>query len=224
MTEIVALVPMRHQSERMPGKNYRVLGDRPLFAHIIDTLLGCRSIGKIFIDTDSPQIRELALPRYGPSINVLDRPGHLRDGKTSMDEVLLDAVDRIEADLYLQTHSTNPFLQGETIDRAIGLFVNDSGHDALFGVTRLRTRLYRQDGSPINHDPSLLIRTQDLPPVYEDNSCLYVFSSDSLRTAGSRLGSNPMMFEVHREEAWDIDDESDFRLAEQIWRVREATQ
>lgn len=217
---IVALVPMRHVSERVPGKNYRQLGDRPLFAHIVDTLLGCDSIDQVVIDTDSDKIWHLAEERYGDQVRVLERPEHLRSGETSMNDVLLHDVAEVPADLYVQTHSTNPLLRTDTVERALAAHREAPDHDALFSVTRLQTRLYDASGRPLNHDPTVLLRTQDLPPVYEENSNLYIFARRTLQATGSRLGTNPLMFEIPADEAWDIDEELDFRVAEFLWSVR----
>ena len=73
---------------------------------------------------------------------------------------------------------------------------------------------------PLNHDPSVLLRTQDLPPVFEENSCLYVFSREGLLARRNRIGERPQMFEMDRLEALDIDDELDFRMAEILFRQR----
>ena len=86
--------------------------------------------------------------------------------------------------------------------------------DSLFSVTRLQTRLYDSKGKAINHDPSVLLQTQDLPPVYEENSCIYLFTAESLRKNKTRIGANPILFETNPEESWDIDEEIDFKLAE----------
>jgi CMP-N-acetylneuraminic acid synthetase len=217
---IVAIVPMRHESERVPGKNYRMLGDRPLFHHIVSTLLSCPRVAETVIDTDSPLIREDARRAF-PSVKVVERPEHLRAGTVPMNEVLLHDVNRIDSDFYLQTHSTNPLLRTESITSAIDRFVGEQPeHDSLFSVTRLQTRLWNEDGQPINHDPRDLLRTQDLPPVYEENSCLYLFSRKSIERHGNRIGERPLLYELPREEAWDIDDEIDFAVAEALYARR----
>lgn len=221
MTRLAALVPMRHDSERVPGKNYRQLGDRPLFMHIVDTLRACPDVEVVVIDTDSPDIRRLARERYGDDVVLLERPEHLRDGHTPMNDVLLHDIEQVPAELYLQTHSTNPLLRASTVTEAIRAYREPGDHDSLFGVTRLQTRLWDAEGRPVNHDPSVLQRTQDLPPVYEENSNLYLFTGDVLRERGNRIGRNPRMFEVPAQEAWDIDEELDFIMAEHLWRVRE---
>jgi len=81
-------------------------------------------------------------------------------------------------------------------------------------VTRLQTRLWDANGHAINHDPNILLQTQDLPPVYEENSCLYIFSRENLARRRNRLGERPLMFEMDAAEAWDIDEELDFAFTE----------
>jgi CMP-N-acetylneuraminic acid synthetase len=214
--ELVALVPMRHQSERVPGKNYRPLAGRPLFHHIVSTLLAVPEIDLVAIDTDSPAIAADAADMF-PDVLVLARPAHLLGGDVPMNEILLHDVDVVEADLYLQTHSTNPLLHAATISAAIEAFqAARDGHDSLFAVTPLHTRLWTEDGRPLNHDPNVLMRTQDLPPVLEENSCLYIFTADGLRLRGSRIGERPLLYPIDRAEAWDIDDEMDWSVVEAL--------
>jgi CMP-N-acetylneuraminic acid synthetase len=99
--------------------------------------------------------------------------------------------------------------------RAIQTFLaNSSTRDSLFSVTRLQTRLYDQFGHALNHDPAVLIQTQELPPVYEENSCLYLFTRENLLKRNHRIGEHPFMFEISPEEAWDIDEELDFAVCE----------
>jgi CMP-N-acetylneuraminic acid synthetase len=208
---------MRHDSERVPGKNFRLLAGKPLFEHILDSLLTCGMVDKVVIDTDSTVITQLVNARNDPRAIAIPRPEHLRDGRIPMNQVLLHDIAQVPADYYLQTHSTNPLLKPETIARAVKKFMAVlPTHDSLFGVTRWQTRLYDQHGTPINHDPSQLLRTQDLPPVYEENSNLYLFAPDTLRTLGRRTGERPLLFEIDRLEAVDIDDEDGWVLAEAL--------
>jgi len=162
--KLFALVPMRHHSQRVPGKNYRLLAGKPLFHHIIETLLAVREINQIVVDTDSDPVME-GLHKNFPQVKVINRPYALRADDIPMNDILLYDTSQVEADFYLQTHTTNPLLQRETVSRSIQTFLFDyPNHDSLFSVTRLQTRLYDQDGKAINHDPSVLIQTQDLPP------------------------------------------------------------
>ena len=211
--KIVALVPMRHNSERVPGKNYRDMEGKPLYAYIVEALLACPEIDKVVVDTDSPTILAGLAENY-PEVVRLERPEHLRDGMIPMNQILLHDTAQVQADYYLQTHSTNPLLRSETISSAIQEFLaSRDEYDSLFSVTRLQTRLYWQDGRAVNHNPNELLRTQDLPPVYEENSCIYLFTREKLAERNHRLGDAPLMYEIDAAEAWDIDEELDFQIA-----------
>jgi CMP-N-acetylneuraminic acid synthetase len=220
MTTIAALVPMRHHSQRVPGKNYRPLAGKPLYQHIIETLLTAPEITTVVVDTDSEPVMD-GLRANFPQVKVLPRPEHLRADTLSMNEILAYDTSQVEADFYLQTHSTNPLLKADTVSRAVQRFVsNYPSYDSLFSVTRLQTRLWDQLGRAINHNPAVLIQTQDLPPVYEENSCFYIFTRANLLSRRNRLGERPMMFEIPRLEAVDIDEESDFEIADLLMRRR----
>ncbi len=215
--KIIALVPMRHHSQRVAGKNYRPLAGRPLYQHIIDSLLACPEIEQVVVDTDSPPVMEGLRLNY-PQVQVIERPEHLRPDDTPMNEVLAYDTSQVEADFYLQTHSTNPLLRPATISAAIrALLDNYPAYDSLFSATRLQTRLWDQLTRAINHNPAILLQTQDLPPVYEENSCIYIFTRSILLARRNRLGERPLMFEIAASEAWDIDDELDFSFIDHMF-------
>ena len=223
--QIVALVPMRHHSARVPGKNYRDFAGKPLYYHILETLQAVPEIDAILVDTDSPIILA-GLETDFPLIQKILRPEHLRDEMISMNDILIHDTGILQADYYLQTHSTNPLLTAGTISAAIRTFFKTiPEYDSLFSVSRLQTRLWGQDGKPINHDPNVLLRTQDLPPIFEENSCMYLFDRDTLLSRCNRLGQRPLMYEIPAQEAWDIDEELDFIIAETLYRhIKRASQ
>jgi len=217
---IVALLPMRHHSVRVPGKNLRKLGGVPLYHYIVRSLLACPSVSKIVIDTDSPAIREDVQSVF-PHITVLSRPEYLRGDEVPVTEVLFYDVSQVPANYYLQTHSTNPFLSSATIERALTSWVSERHiYDSLFGVTRVQARLWDGTARPLNHNPWLLLRTQELPPVYIENSALYIFPAELGRSSHRRIGDRPKLFEVDPLEAIDIDNERDFSFAEALVQSR----
>jgi len=209
---------MRHHSERVPRKNFRDFAGHPLFQYILDSLQNCASIDEIVVDTDSSRIRK-GLEEHYPSVRIIDRPDHLRAGTTPMNDVLLHDVETVDADFYLQTHSTNPLLQPETIADAIDTFIDRfPEYDSLFSVTKVQTRLWDELARAVNHNPNILLRTQDLPPLYEENSCLYLFTKETLQDRHNRIGRRPYLYEIDRREAIDIDEEIDFRIAELMYQ------
>ena len=220
MTKIVALVPMRHHSQRVPGKNYRMLNGKPLYHHIIETLSSVSEIARIVVDTDSPDV-SVGLRKHFPNVKVIDRPEYLCSDEIAMNEVLAYDTTQIQADFYLQTHSTNPLLKAKTISNAIqSLLMNFPSYDSLFSVTRLQTRLWDQLGRAINHNPAILLQTQDLPPIYEENSCIYIFTKETLIKRRNRIGERPLMFKIDASEAWDIDEELDFQIVEILTKLK----
>lgn len=218
MNNLVAIVPMRHSSERVPGKNYRDFAGKPLFHHIVDALLACKSIDKVVIDTDSPVVIQQAKEKY-PQVIVLERPEHLRDGSIPMNDVLMNTINQVPSEFYLQTHSTNPILRAETLEEGIQKFLGIYPmYDSLFSVTRKQVRYWDELARPINHNPNILLRTQDLPPIYEENSCMYLFTKSILERKHNRIGDRPYLFEIPEIQAQDIDVELNFKVAEFLFK------
>lgn len=220
---IAAIVPMRHFSRRVSGKNYRLLGEKPLYRYIVDTLLSVPAIAEVIVDTDSDLIVQ-DVEQHVPQVRIVRRPEHLRSEMHVMNEILLNTVTQVDADYYLQTHSTNPLLKAETISQAIEMFLAARDTcDSLFSVTPLHTRLWTADGRAINHDPNHLIRTQDLEPAMEENSCIYIFRGDVLEERKNRIGAHPIVFVMDPAEAIDIDTELDWRIAEATLSLAESS-
>lgn len=218
MVKIVAVVPIKHSSTRVPQKNFRLLDGKPLYHYILTTLTNCKMVDKIVVDTDSPTIKTGVLNCF-PNIDIYDRPTDVCGHNVSTNLLLTNVVKQLnlDADLYLHTHTTNPLLTVDTVEDCIRTFfrVQDS-YDSLFTVKEWRTRLYTGNGCAVNHDPEKLIPTQELQPMYEENSCLYVVPKETLIKYQRRIGVNPYMYTMTSLESQDIDWEDDFFTAEAI--------
>jgi CMP-N-acetylneuraminic acid synthetase len=212
------LIPMKGHSERVPDKNMKPFAGIPLYHHIVKAASACKYLNKIYINTDSERITE-NIKIHFPHVQIIKRPESLCGDFVSMNKILEYDLSQIEGELFLQTHSTNPLLKSGTIDKAIECFFeNHDKNDSLFSVTRWQTRFYWQNGEPVNHNPQELLRTQDLPPIYEENSNFYIFTKESFRNANSRrIGIKPYLFEMNPLEAIDIDTEFNFKIAETIY-------
>jgi len=213
---VTALLPMKGTSERVPNKNMRNFDGVPLYHAITKSLLASKYIDKIVINTDSEVIAKDAKENFGDSIMIIDRPVEIQGGDVSMNIIIDYDLSQLKGEHFLQTHSTNPLLRTETIDKAIeAYFEKLDDNDSLFGVTKVQTRFYDKDANPVNHNPEELLRTQDLEPLYEENSNLYIFSKEAFKKADKkRIGLKPQVFEVNKLEAVDIDEPEDFKLAE----------
>ncbi len=222
MKKIVALIPMKGHSERVKNKNLKKFSDLPLYHIVAKNLLQSTYISQLVVDTDSHEIASDINKNFSNKITIIDRPEIIRGDRVSMNKIIAYDISRISADIYLQTHSTNPLLTRTSIDRAIQTFLSldEKKYDSLFSVTKLQTRLYHENSQPINHDPNQLIRTQDLAPLYQENSCLYLFTAKSFSQSGSRrIGKKPYLFVINKIEAMDIDDPEDFVIAQQMYKI-----
>jgi CMP-N-acetylneuraminic acid synthetase len=208
---------MKAHSERVPGKNFRVFGSKPLFRWVLDTLLSLEEISAVVINTDArSELRERGL-EASARVLIRDRKPEICGDHVSMNRIIEDDIEAVPADIYLMTHTTNPLLSADSIVRAIRQFREDLAErsaDSLFAVNRCQGRYYWGDGSAVNHDPEELVRTQDLEPLFEENSNLYLFTAASFAATRARIGEKPRMFETGPLESFDIDDEHGWRLAE----------
>ncbi|MBM1219858.1 acylneuraminate cytidylyltransferase family protein [Ponticoccus sp. SC6-69] len=207
---------MKANSQRIKGKNFRDFQGRPLFRWVLDSLLQTPDIDEVVINTDARHILADNGLVEGGRIRIRDRKPELCGDTVSMNMILADDISAVEAETYLMTHTTNPLLKFATIQNALRAYrvgVTSGTADSLFAVNRIQTRFYREDGSAVNHDPDNLIQTQDLEPWFEENSNLYIFSRESFAATNARIGRNPILFEMNKMEAADIDTPEDWMLA-----------
>ena len=211
----VALLPMKANSERVKGKNFKDFCGKPLFRWVLDNLLAEPRIDKIIINTDAREILKANGLEDSDKVIIRDRPEEICGDMVSMNLVIEDDVKNIDSDTYLMTHTTNPLLALKSINQALDRYEmgKQEGFDSLFTVNKIQTRFYDENVKAVNHDPDNLIRTQDLPPWYEENSCIYVFDKVSFAATNARIGEKSILFEIPKLEAIDIDEKEDWFLA-----------
>jgi CMP-N-acetylneuraminic acid synthetase len=215
--KFTALLPMKGESERVPNKNVRLFNGKPLFRHVLDTLIALEQVERVIINTDSKKI--VTLCENLPKVIIHERPTELLGHMVPMNDIIAYDIEKSGAEFFIQTHSTNPLVKVETFQKGIDLFLAGNC-DSVFSVTQLQTRLYWENGQAINHNPAELLRTQDLPPVFEENSNFFIFSKSSFKKAGNkRIGLSPKMATVNKLEALDIDEPEDFILAELAQKI-----
>lgn len=213
---IIALLPIKSNSERIKEKNFRDFCGKPLFRWILDTLLQVSEIDHVIVNTDARAI----LKEHGlvdsQRVTIRDRKPEICGDQINMNLILADDIANVPADIYLMTHATNPLLSAVTIGEALATFraALDAGSaDSLFSVDKVQSRFYRRDCSPVNHDPSNLVPTQQLEPWFKENSNLYLFTQTSFAKTDARIGIQPMMFESPVLESVDIDTQADWDFA-----------
>ncbi|EAI7253435.1 acylneuraminate cytidylyltransferase family protein [Campylobacter lari] len=222
--KINALLPMKGNSERVKNKNMKDFDGFPLYHAVMKVLLRSSYVDKIFINTDSDTIVSDVNKNFSHDrVVIIKRPKEIQGDFVSMNDIIAYDLTQCNGKYFLQTHSTNPLLKTSTIDLAIKKFFDSlDSYDSLFSVTKVQTRFYDKNANAINHNPNELLRTQDLEPMYEENSNFYIFSKESFDLAGKkRIGLRPQIFSMNKLEAIDIDNPEDFILAELLYKNRD---
>lgn len=208
--KIVAVMPVKLQNERCPGKNTRLLGNKPLMQYELETLIQtdlCDSIN-VFCSSDE------VIPYIPEGVHFIKRPEFL-DLPTSNFSLIFDTfMNSVDADIYVYAHATAPFISLETMKQCIEA-VKSGENDSAFCAVKLQDYLW-QDGEPLNFDPTNIPRTQDLKPIFMETSGIYVFKKEVFEKHRRRIGLNPFIKEVSFKEAVDIDYPEDFELAETL--------
>ena len=206
--KIVALMPIKLKNERCPGKNTRILGDKPLLQyeleHLKETGL-CDSVNVYCSD-------EAVIPFLPQGVNFVKRPVFLDLPTSNFTQIFETFVNTIDADIYVYAHATAPFITVATMRQCIEA-VKSGEYDSAFCAIKLQDYLWK-NGEPLNFDATNVPRTQDLEPIYQETSGVYVFTKEVFKKYKRRIGMNPFIKEVSLKEAVDIDNPEDFELAE----------
>lgn len=211
---ITALLPMKANSERVPNKNFKAISGKPLFAWMLETLCSIDLIERVIINTDAKE-ELFGNFIFDKKVVLRERDQGLCGDLVSMNEIIENDILTDSNDLFLMTHTTNPLISPETFRKAIKIFTerDKSKHDSLYSATKFQGRFYYEGSLAINHNPDELLRTQDLPPIYFENSCLYLFEKDIFLQTHTRIGKKPILFETPQLESVDIDTEDDWLIA-----------
>lgn len=211
--KVVALIPIKLGSVRVPQKNIKPFFDgTPLMHFIQRTCLESGLIDEVYIYCSNEDVKEYILP----GVKFLKRPEFLDLDTANANDFIREFMKEVDADIYVNAHTTSPFAKVETIDDCIEK-VASGDYDSAFCAENIKTFMW-SEGKPINFDPSHFPRTQDLPDIYGETSIAYVFTKESFVKNNRRLGVKPYIREVGKIEAMDIDYPEDFEIANAVYK------
>lgn len=209
MKKVVAVIPIKLNNQRLPGKNVRQLGEKVLCQYLFDTIRHVENIDEIYVFCSDESIR-----KYIPEeIHFLKRPKELDADTIKSKDILRKFIDMVDADIYALAHVTQPFITAETIREAIEK-VKEEAYDSAFVARQIREFAW-YNGQPINYSLTDVVRTQELQPIYVEGE-LFVFEKDVFIQKGQRIGKNPWIQSSGWKESVCIDDMEDFEMAEAI--------
>lgn len=213
--KIVALMPLKLQNERCPGKNTRLLGDTPLLQYQLKNLLKVKEIEQVYVYCSD----ESVIPLLPNGVKFLKRSKELDLPTSNFTQIFSSFMDQVQADVYVFDHATAPFVSVETIKKCLNAVVSGE-NDSAFCATKIQDFLWK-DGEPLNFDATNLPRSQDIEPIYRETSGVYVFTKEVFEKYHRRIGKHPYVCEVSFKEAVDINNPEDFQLAEALlnWNI-----
>ncbi len=206
----IAIMPIKLINERCPGKNTRLLGTKPLLQYELDSLKATGLCDNINVFCSPEEV----VPFLPQGINFVKRPEYLDLPTSNFTQIFGLFMEQNDADIYVYAHATAPFITVETMTQCIEA-VQSGEYDSAFCAIKLQDYLW-QDGEPLNFDAANLPRTQDLKPIYQETSGVYVFTKEVFQKYHRRIGKKPFIKEVSFKEAVDIDHPEDFDLAEAL--------
>lgn len=220
--KITALMPIKHDSQRVSKKNFRDFNGKPLFHHMMEKLDACDMIDEILINTDAIEVVEYIKKSDSSKFKLIERPNHLLGDDINMNQLITYDISKTDAEHFFQTHCTNPLVKIETIEQSIDMyFENLSKHDTMFSVDAIQKRGYTEDFIPLNHNIGELVPTQDLSPILVENSNFFLFSRSTFLKYNHRVGKTPYLYPVNKLESLDIDYEEEFLIAELVGQIME---
>lgn len=208
----VAIVPMKLNNERLPNKNTKIFDNgKPLCFYILNTLLKVKNIDEIYVYCSDEKIK----PYLPNKVKFIKRSDTLDKSSTTMNEVLNAFINDVDADIYVLTHVTAPFVKSTSLEKCIEVVKNNNEYDSAFSVKRINEFIWK-DNKPFNYQLDNIPRTQDLPEIYAETCGFYIFKKELMKKYNRRIGDKPYMYEVEMIETIDIDDEFDFEIANSL--------
>ena len=209
----VALIPIKLSSKRLPEKNIKPFYDgTPLMEFIQRTCLQSDMIDEVYIYCSDDSVQKYILS----GVKYLKRPKYLDEDSVNANDFIREFIKEVDADIYVNAHTTSPFARTETINDCIEK-VKSGEYDSAFCAESIKTFLW-QDNKPINFDVNSFPRTQDLPDIYGETSIAYVFRKETFEKYNRRVGVKPYIKKVGKIEAVDIDYPEDFEIANAIYK------
>lgn len=209
-------IPIKANSERVPGKNLRILNGKKLYEYICEHVKIAGVFDDVYIDTNSAEIMEYAGTM---GFHVIERKPELALNTANGNDLLVYHYNIYpDYDYYFQLFATAPYMQPDTIRICCDKLTTSGEFDSCFTAVENHS-FYWFAGTPINYRPGILPRSQDMMPVIEETTGLYGISRESLGKYRCRIGRKPYIHYVNKFEAVDINTEIDFKVAEYVGKV-----
>ncbi len=205
--KVVAFIPIKLNSQRLPHKNILPLAEHPLCWHICNTLLNVKNINETYVYCSEEKVMDY-LPE---GVLLKKRSKSLDKDCVKGFDIYRRFINEIDADIYVLAHTTSPFINKESVENALNHVISGE-NDSAFTAQKIQTFAW-YTGKPINYDLNDVPRTQDMEPIWVETSGFYIFRKEIFTEHNRRIGFRPYIQEVSGLEAIDIDEAKDYELA-----------
>ena len=212
--KVVAFVPIKLNSERLPNKNILPLGDVPLCHHMLETLLKVKAIEDVYVFCSDETVINY-LPK---GVHFLKRDSALDDNLVKGATIYKSFIEMIEADIYVLAHVTSPFINATSVESALDKVMSGK-YDSAFSVKKELGMIWYKD-KPLNFDLNDIPRTQDIEPIFIETGAFFIFQRDLFSIHKRRVGFKPYMAVTDLIESVDIDYPEDYELAKAIHKMK----
>lgn len=208
----VAMIPIKLNNERIPGKNIKKFSDgTPLMELIQKACMKAALVDEVYVYCSNPEVKDYLIE----GVRYLQRPENLDGDGINCNDIICEFIKAVDADIYVASHATGPFTKPESIDACIGK-VASGEYDSAFLAKRMQEFLWKE-GKALNFDIQHFPRTQDLTPIYSEAPGAYVFKKETFEKYKRRVGMKPYIHEISEVESRDIDYPEDFMIANAIY-------
>tara|TARA_B100001063_G_C16707360_1_gene526021 strand:- start:364 stop:999 length:636 start_codon:yes stop_codon:yes gene_type:complete len=205
--KIVAIIPIKKKSERIKGKNFKLIKNKPLFHYILEKVIKCK-FDEVYVDSDSNVVKKYCKKN---KIRFIERKKHLSSRNSNGNDLLNYHSRLIEADLYFQVFVTAPLLSIKTINNCIKILKNSKLNDSILTVNKIYSWFWFNK-KPVNYDPRVLPRSQDAMPIIQETTGLYGIKKKALIKRKCRIGYKPIFYQIPYSESIDLDNLKDFEI------------
>ena len=211
--KVVAFVPIKLNSQRLPHKNILPIGGKPLCWHICNTLLHVEEIEKVYVYCSDETV-----VKYLPEgVELKLRPKELDGDNVKGFQIYESFIKEVDSDVYILAHTTSPFIKKDSISTSVKNILSGQ-YDSAFSAERIQTFAWYK-GNPINYDINDVPRTQDMEPIFVETSAFYMFKKEIFTEHHRRIGYNPYIYEIHGIESVDIDEREDYDNACMLYEI-----
>lgn len=212
----IGFIPVRKGSKGIPGKNRRLLGNKPLLCWITDTVLKARITDELWIATDCDLTEKLLYERYGTSVRVFRRSAYTAGDESPTIDVVREFLEKTNPspdDFFILLQATSPFTSVNELyelQRAI----QKKTHHSFIACCRLKKFRWSEDGQPLDYTWQTKPRRQEYRGILIESGAFYASTVGRILHSGQLLSGSVKPIEIGPAGMIDIDEETDWKQAE----------